>query len=559
MRKSTLLSVLALNVFVSLLIIVVAEDADGNSEGINIDCGVTQARWDELGVYYEADDRNVVESGRVYNVSSQYISRLRNFNTLRSFPEGKRNCYTLKPKQGKNNNFLVRAYYMYGNYDNKSSVPSFEFHLGVNFWTESVIRGVGNIVRVEVIHVSPTNNIDVCLINTGQGTPFISLLQLWPLKISIYRTTSNFLPLGLVARSSLGKSEEANYGFIRYPDDIYGRSWFLNTNIENSEPITTPVAIDDDVSDYKLPTEVLGTAIQSQNGSFSLVIDLDCSTDYEYYVYLHFFDFEEHSQDQQRKMEITFTDTIQDSITLKSHALQTVVKSIHKGQYLKSISITSTRDSGLPPMINAFEIYRVLPQPNSPTLEGDVDAMRIVKHAYNITRNWLGDPCMPSNYSWEGLACNYINNIPAVTSLNLSSSKLTGEISTSFSDLASLESLDLSNNQLTGEIPEVLAKLPNLKLLNLSGNSLSGSIPKALREKNGTSLTLSLGGNPSLCHIGACGTKTKKRIILLTTLAVASVAVLVIVVCIAVKFCRQRHSIVGKITSSLFFISIFPL
>ncbi|XP_028756237.1 receptor-like protein kinase At3g21340 [Neltuma alba] len=240
-------------------------------------------------------------------------------------------------------------------------------------------------------------------------------------------------------------------------------------------------------------------------------------------------------------MEITFNDTIRENIILQYRVLKTVVKTIPEEVHIYNISITSTPDSGLSPMINAFEIYRVLPQPNSPTREGDVDVMQIVKHAYDITRNWQGDPCMPTSYSWEGLTCNYIDNIPSVTSLNLSSSKLSGEVITSFSDLTSLESLDLSNNQLMGEIPEVLAKLPKLKLLNLSGNNLSGSIPKALREKNGTSLILSLDRNPSPCQIGACKTKTKKPVIPLIASVVASAAVLVIVVCISVKFCKHKR------------------
>ncbi|XP_028756234.1 probable LRR receptor-like serine/threonine-protein kinase At1g51880 [Neltuma alba] len=540
MKSTPSLWILACSVFVSF-IQVVADDGSDSGE-ISIDCGTTQASRDENGFYYAADDGDVVESGRIYNVSSEYRSRdeqvWQQLSTLRSFPEGKRNCYTLKPKEGKNNNFLVRAYYLYGNYDNKSSVPDFDFHLGVNFWTQSY--EADTVRRMEIIHVSPTNSIDVCLINTGHGTPFISLLELWPLHKSIYRTDSNLLPLDLMTRSSLGTSKE-DYAFIRYSDDIYGRSWFLQAKIGNSEPIGTSVAIDGDVSDYKLPKEVLSTAIRSRNGSSSLFIELDYGTDYEYYVYLHFFDFEEHSQDQQRKMEISFTDTIRENITLQYRKLKTIVKTIPKGVHLQNISIKSTPDSGLPPMINAFELYRVLPQPYSPTRDGDVNAMRIVKHSYNITKNWQGDPCMPRTYRWEGLTCEDSDSIPKITSLNLSSSKLIGEINTSFSELISLESLDLSNNQLMGEIPEVLAKLSNLKLLNLSGNNLSGSIPKALKEKDGTSLILSLDRNPILCQKGACKTRRQKSIIPVTASVVASVAVLAIVICISVKFCKRKR------------------
>ncbi|XP_028756239.1 putative leucine-rich repeat receptor-like protein kinase At2g19210 [Neltuma alba] len=417
-----------------------------------------------------ADDGSVVDSGQIYNLSSEYAldgndeQVWQQMNNVRSFPEGKRNCYTLKPKQGKNNFFLVRAYYKYGNYDYKNSAPFFHFHLGVNFWTGS--GNTSNDRRTEAIHVSRTNNVDVRLINTGRGKPFISLLELWPLKDSIYLNESDFSPLGVVTRSSLGTSK-ADYVFITYPEDIYGRSWYLGREIEDSEPIATSVLIDGDVSNYKLPREVLGTAIRSGSGS-SLFIELDYSTNYEYYVYLHFYDFVERPQDQQRKMEITFTDTIRDNITLQYRVLKTMVRRMPKGEYLSNISVTSTPDSGLPPMINALEIYRVLPQSDSPTQERDVNAMRIVKQAYKITRNWQGDPCMPRGYSWDGLNCSYFDNIPRITSLNLSSSKLTGHINTSFSDLISLESPDLSNNQLKGEIPEVLGKLPNLKLLEQS-------------------------------------------------------------------------------------------
>ncbi|XP_028756242.1 probable LRR receptor-like serine/threonine-protein kinase At1g05700 [Neltuma alba] len=356
-----------------------------------------------------ADDGNVVDSGQIYKLSSEYAldsndeQVWQQLNTVRSFPEGKRNCYTLKPKQGKNNNFLVRVYYKYGNYDYNNSAPVFQFHLGVNFWTRS--GNNSDLRRMEAIRVSRTNKVDVCRINIGRGIPFISLLQLWPLKDSIYPNDSDFSPLGLMTRSSWGTSK-ADYTFITYPDDIYDSSWFLRREIENSEPITTSVPIDGDVSNYKLPRKVLGTAIRSRNGSSSLVIELDYSTDYEYFVYLHFYDFEEHSQDQQRKMEITFTDTIRENITLQYRVLKTMVRRIPKGEYLSNISITSTPDSGLPPMINALEIYRVLAQSDSPTQEGD--------------------------------------------GKNLSSSKVTGQINTSFSDLISLESLDLSNNQLTG-------------------------------------------------------------------------------------------------------------
>ena len=34
-----------------------------------------------------------------------------------------------------------------------------------------------------------------------------------------------------------------------------------------------------------------------------------------------------------------------------------------------------------------------------------VYAMMNIKSAYKVKRNWMGDPCFPKNYSWEGLTC----------------------------------------------------------------------------------------------------------------------------------------------------------
>lgn len=150
-------------------------------------------------------------------VTSSQQQVWRQVNNLRSFPEGKRNCYTLKTKQGKNNIYLVRVHYKYENYDNNNSFPIFDFHLGVNFWTSSLeyySTDPKGTMRKEVIHVSPNNNIDVCLINTGGGIPFISLLEVLHFQNSPYRNISDSSPLDLLIRSTFGLSAGAPV-FIR--------------------------------------------------------------------------------------------------------------------------------------------------------------------------------------------------------------------------------------------------------------------------------------------------------------------------------------------------------
>ena len=86
---------------------------------ISIDCGSIEDYTDPTtGIWYQTD-KDFVESGINHRISSDvsfknpYYEPL--LRTLRSFPEGDRNCYTLKPQQGKNNNYLIRAIFSYQN------------------------------------------------------------------------------------------------------------------------------------------------------------------------------------------------------------------------------------------------------------------------------------------------------------------------------------------------------------------------------------------------------------------------------------------------------------
>ncbi|KAL4354876.1 hypothetical protein GQ457_06G041260 [Hibiscus cannabinus] len=70
----------------------------------------------------------------------------------------------------------------------------------------------------------------------------------------------------------------------------------------------------------------------------------------------------------------------------------------------------------------------------------------------------------------------------SVTSLNLSTNRLTGDISSAIGGLITLVSLDLSNNRLQGHIPESFGGLISLEFLDLCNNSLFGVIPKSLEK-----------------------------------------------------------------------------
>ncbi|KAI9071878.1 hypothetical protein K1719_046162 [Acacia pycnantha] len=107
--KSTSLWMLALCVFASF--ITVSDSAQTVEDGgfISIDCGASRDYVDEeTGIWHQTDE-GFIESGSNHGVAPNI-----NFNpvapsinqtliTLRGFPEGERNYYTLKPKQDKQN------------------------------------------------------------------------------------------------------------------------------------------------------------------------------------------------------------------------------------------------------------------------------------------------------------------------------------------------------------------------------------------------------------------------------------------------------------------------
>ncbi|KAF3555492.1 hypothetical protein F2Q69_00016886 [Brassica cretica] len=71
------------------------------------------------------------QSGRVEKFWEE-VSKA--FNVLRYFPEGIRNCYNLKVTSG--TKYLIKAQFLYGNYDGLNDGPEFDLYLGPNKWTK---------------------------------------------------------------------------------------------------------------------------------------------------------------------------------------------------------------------------------------------------------------------------------------------------------------------------------------------------------------------------------------------------------------------------------------
>ncbi|KAK7834294.1 putative leucine-rich repeat receptor-like protein kinase At2g19210 [Quercus suber] len=193
---------------------------------ISIGCGILddfKYTDDKTEIEY-ISDKDFIDSGENKNISSKF-----NHETLqkylwnvRSFPQGNRSCYTIRPHEGKDTTYFIRATFRYGNYDEQDKLPEFDLYNGVNIWDKVKFDNESHIVIKEIIHFSLMDHINVCLLNTGSGTPFISALELRHFHISSYRIPPT-KSLVLYRRFDVGSTTGQ---IIRYKDDAYDRMWF---------------------------------------------------------------------------------------------------------------------------------------------------------------------------------------------------------------------------------------------------------------------------------------------------------------------------------------------
>jgi EIX receptor 1/2 len=82
-----------------------------------------------------------------------------------------------------------------------------------------------------------------------------------------------------------------------------------------------------------------------------------------------------------------------------------------------------------------------------------------------------------SNTKMVGNIPHQLGNLSSLISLDLSLNELEGSIPKALGNMVSLVHLDLSSNNFEGTIPQTLENLHNLQVLNLSNNSISGEVP----------------------------------------------------------------------------------
>ncbi|XP_047153304.1 LRR receptor-like serine/threonine-protein kinase IOS1 [Vigna umbellata] len=524
---------------------------------ISIDCGA------EAGVNYTdsvyginyVSDADFINTGVSQTIAYEEMSKesSRQLWRLRSFPEGERNCYKISVTRA--SKYLIRTTFLYGNYDGRNMLPQFDLLLGPNHWDTVTINDESGQYHKEIIHVPSMDYVQICLVDTGNGTPFITAIEFRTLNNDTYVTQFGSLQLYNYLRCDLGSNT-----IHRYPVDVYDRYWYSRSSWnacnfrENWKPLSPSISdYSLNENDYKPGATIMSTAVEPENDSAPLVIrwEPQQETD-QFYVYMHFTEIQVLTTNQTRQFNIMNGESWFQECSPEYHGMNTIYSiSGTSGKEIK-FSLERTKNSTLPPIISAIEIYSVINLQKPETFQGDVDALTSIKSVYGVKRDWEGDPCSPAAYLWDGLNCTSLGNeFPRITALNLSSSGLSGNIDPSISNLTMLEKLDLSNNSLNGEVPDFLSQLQHLKILNLEKNDLSGSIPSALVEKSREgSLSLSVGENPYLCESDQCNEKEKKNTV--TPIVASICGVLILLIAVAVLWIlKRKKSKVEKFTDSV--------
>ncbi|PWA87298.1 leucine-rich repeat transmembrane protein kinase protein [Artemisia annua] len=508
---------------------------DDQSGFISIDCGIVEGSnyTDNRTTINYVSDAGFIDSGEIHNILEIYnsFSVDTQLTTLRSFPQNTRNCYTLKPTQGKGNRYLIRARFMYGNYDFKGQLPEFDVYLGPDYWDTMKFNSSSKSTYTEIIHVLSSDYIHVCLVNTGRGTPFVSAIELRLLANNMYKET-DFGSLYLYARVNFGTT----FSTVRYYKDKYDRLWDP-INWANSTRLYTLDEVNSGLfTTIDPPSDVMNDAISPKYPQESLRLNWNPinATD-RFFVYMHFAEIEILKKNQKREFNIYLNGNLSyGPFSPLNHTTTTIYSTepeIASPTYM--LLINKTKNSTLPPIINALELHILKQFPQKLTDDRDTAAIRSIKSIYSLTKHWQGDPCTPQEFVWDGLGCSYNDTgSPRIVLLNLSTSGLEGGIDPGFANLTMMHTLDLSNNNLTGLLPNFLSGLNSLNVLNLKGNNFVGPIPEGLLEKaNKGLLSLSydgesMGGPASSCEGNTCRNKKDNKIIVPVIAAVASFCVL---------------------------------
>ncbi|KAL0889921.1 hypothetical protein Bca101_013904 [Brassica carinata] len=472
-------------------------------------------------------DNDYIQTGNTTTVS--YIEETSTSTLpIRFFPDSQtRQCYKL-PVRKDLSSVLIRATFVYRNYDSQNQPPAFRVSLGRSITSTVDLRINDPWIEELVWPVNNKDSLSLCLLAVkGRGIPVISSLEVRPLPLGAYRNSLEGSPNVILRRSYRINSGYTN-GTIRYPSDPFDRIWDPDQRFTpfhtswNFNRLTR-------LSSFNIteipPDTVLQTArVLARKDRLSYILSLDTLGDY--YIILYFAGI--------FSLSPSFSVTINNEVKQSDYTVtSSEASTLHFYQKrISKLNITFEKIK-FNPQVNALEVYEILqvpPEASSTT----VSALKVIEQFTGQDLRWQDDPCTP--LPWNHIECERSRvtslflskiNLRSISptfgdlldlkTLDLHNTSLTGaiqnvgslqhlqQLNLSFNQIKSfgselenlinLEVLDLQNNSLQGSVPETLGKLKKLRLLNLENNNLVGPLPQSL---NRTGLEVRTTGNPCL-------------------------------------------------------------
>jgi len=146
----------------------------------------------------------------------------------------------------------------------------------------------------------------------------------------------------------------------RYTGDVYDRIWSPCELSSDWRRLNTSLNSDDLVQgEYKLPITVMSTAVTPLNASAPLQIQWNAdNVNDQFHVFLHFNEVEKLTRNETREINITSKTRVNEYDIHIYRKESTYWKRYFTGATRYHISLTKTENSTLPPILNAFEIYK---------------------------------------------------------------------------------------------------------------------------------------------------------------------------------------------------------
>nr|CAB3464671.1 unnamed protein product [Digitaria exilis] len=313
---------------------------------------------------------------------------------------------------------------------------------------DGAFTDAGSNHNISAEYITPTLSkryYNVCLLNTGSGTPFISVLDLRPLKSTLYPQVNATRGLVLLDRWNFGPTDAT---------DLVS-AWSV---ISTTDKVLT--IGEEDL--FEAPSKVLQTAITPRNASDN--IEFSWSREAQpkdpsapgYIAIMHFSELQVVPDNALREFYVYLNGELWYPVGITPFYLSAnfaydMDPLPDSAQY--NVSINATANSTLPPFINAVEIFSVISTDNVGTDSKDASAMMEIKMKYLVQKNWMGDPCVPKTLAWDGLTCSSTSP-PQITAVNMSFSGLDGNISSYFADLEAVQYLYVSRSTTNTVKPE---------------------------------------------------------------------------------------------------------